>query len=148
MRRMTYSPQYGFGRGRRTVACMSLVSSVGERVETVSPTDSLMDNMRGSFQGSSPFRTGPRANDERRLLNLVEEFVGRRTDFLELSHVPDGEVGPSDIPGVGRELVLCDVVLHGGATDPPPALPLAEHHAPPNAGMRGAVAAIPGPSAL
>src|SRR5215510_16200322 len=52
MRRMTYSPQYGLGRGRRTVACMSLVSSAGEGVERVSPTDSLMDNMAASFQGS------------------------------------------------------------------------------------------------
>src|SRR5262245_18575383 len=51
MRRMTYSPQYGLGRGRRTVACMSLVSSVGERVERVSPTDSLMGNIPASFQG-------------------------------------------------------------------------------------------------
>src|SRR5262245_56229184 len=112
MRRMTYSPQYGLGRGRRTVACMSLVSSAGERVERVSPTDSLMDNVRPSFQGSGPFRTGPRANDERRLLNLVEEFFDRRADFLESSRVLDGEVGVTDVPGVGRDLVLCDKVLH------------------------------------
>src|SRR5215510_1944535 len=52
MRRMTYSPQYGLGRGRRTAAWMSLVSSAGEGVERFSPTDSVMDNMPASFQGS------------------------------------------------------------------------------------------------
>src|SRR5262245_47127362 len=128
MRRMTYSPRYGLGRGRRTVACMSLVSSAGERVERVSPTDSLMDNMTASFRGSGSFRTGPRANGECRLCNLVEELFDRGTDFLESFRVLDGEVGRSDIPGVGRELVLCDVVLHGGATDPRPAFTVAEHH--------------------
>src|SRR5262245_26419315 len=115
---MTYSPQYGLGRGRRTVACMSLVSSTGERVERPPPTDSLMDNMRASFQGvrihSEP---DPGSNDDRRLCNLVEEFVDRRSNFLKPSGVLDGEVGVTDIPGVGRDLVLDNEVLHGGVAD-------------------------------
>src|SRR6516164_10038071 len=121
---------------------MSLVSSAGERVETVSPRDSLKDNMRGSFQGRTP------RNDERRLLNLVEEFVRRRTDFLELSHVPDGEVGSSDIPGAGRDLVLCDVVLHGGATYARPAFTVAEHHVELIGNLRGKVVDIRVPLAV
>src|SRR5215813_4066732 len=88
MRRMTYSPKYGLGRGRRTVACMSLISSAGERAERVSPTDSLMDNMRTSFKGAVPFRTGPRAIDERRLLNLVEELLSGLADALHAADVP------------------------------------------------------------
>src|SRR6516162_5636969 len=86
MRRMTYSPRYGLGRGRRTVACMSLVSSVGERVEGVSSTDSLMDNMPASFQGLW-VRSGP--NDEpHRLPNLVEEFFSGLADALHAGDVP------------------------------------------------------------
>src|SRR5262245_27950752 len=148
MCRMTYSPQYGLGRGRRTVACMSLVSSASERVERVSPTDSVMDNMSASFlRGPVHFGPAPR-NDERRLLNLVEEFFGRRTDFLEPSNVADGEVGPGDIPGVGRELVLCDVVFHGGATDPRPAFTVAEHHVELIGNVRGEVVDIRVPLAV
>src|SRR5262245_2273301 len=129
MRRMTYSPQYGLGRGRRTVACMSLVSSAGERVERVSPADSLRDNMRASFQGGPVhLRTGLYANGERRLGDLVEEFVDRRTDPLQPSRVLDAEIGVADIPGVGRDLVLDDEVLHGGVTDARPAFTVGEHH--------------------
>src|SRR5262252_3549857 len=85
MRRMTYSPQYGLGRGRRTVACMSLVSSVGERVEGVSSTDSLMVNMPASFQfrfkGSGSAPDGSGADDEAHwLTNLVEEFLSGVAD--------------------------------------------------------------------
>src|SRR5262249_21166577 len=80
------------------------------------------------FWGPDPVRTGPRANDERRLGTLVEEFVNRRADFLEPFRVLDGEVGRSDIPGAGGDLVLCDVVLHRGATDTRPAFTVAEHH--------------------
>src|SRR5262245_52001533 len=148
MRRMTYSPQYGLGRGRKTVACMSLVSSAGERVERVSPADSLRDNMRASFQGSGPFRTGPQGKDQNRLRDLVEELVERRTDFLEPFQVPDGEVGLSNIPGAGRDLVLCDVILHGGATDARPPFAVAEHHVELIGNMRGEVVDIRVPLAV
>src|SRR5215468_1053013 len=149
MRRMTYSPQYGLGRGRRAVACMSLISSAVERVERVSPPDLLRDNMRASFQGSGPFgdRTPERTMSER-LLNLVEELVERRADLLELSQVPDGEVGEGDIPGAGGDLVLCDVVLHGGTMDARPAFTVAEHHVELIGNLRGEVVDIRVPLAV
>src|SRR5262249_41233573 len=118
MRRMTYSPKYGLGRGRRTVACMSLVSSAGERVEGVSPADSLMDNMRASFQESGPLRTGLPGNDERRLCNLVEELLSGLADALHAVDVPYRQIRMGDVPAFCRDLVLGDPVFHGGVAKP------------------------------
>src|SRR5215470_15610723 len=111
MRRITYSPQYGLGRGRRMVACMSLVSSAGERVEGVSPADSLMDNMRASFQ-SGPLRTGLPGNDERRLLNLVEELLSGLADALHAVDVPHRQIRMGDVPTFCCDLVVRDPVFH------------------------------------
>src|SRR5215467_8903842 len=122
MRRTTYSPQYGLGRGRKTVACMSLVSSTGERVERVWPTDSLTDNMRASFLGPDPFRTGPRTNDECRLLNLVEEFLGGLADALQAQDMPHGEIRMGDVPANRRDLVFGNPVLYLGAANAWPAI--------------------------
>src|SRR5262245_5080764 len=123
MRRITYSPQYGLGRGRRMVACMSLVSSAAERVEGVSPADSLMDNMRASFQESGPLRTGLRANDERRLLNLVEKLLSGLADALYAVDVPHRQIRMGDVPAFCRDLMLGDPVFHLRAVNPRPAFP-------------------------
>src|SRR5262245_5265542 len=124
MRRMTYSPQYGLGRGRRTVACMSLVSSVGERVERVSPTDSLMDNMPASFPGSGSIPDRTRANDEPpRLSNLVEEFLSGLADALHALDVPHRQIRMGDVPAFCRDLVLGDPVFYLRTVNARPAFP-------------------------
>src|SRR4030095_14352434 len=62
------------------------------------------------------------------LSNLFEEFLDRGADFLELSRVPDGDVGITDLPAGGRDLMLDDEVLHGGVADARPAFTVAEDH--------------------
>src|SRR6185436_4208344 len=129
MRSMTYSPQYGVGRGRRTVACMSLVSRAGERVETVSPTGFSMENMRASLSwGPGPFRTGPPTIAERRLSNLVEEFFSRLADALQPSNVPHRQIRMGDVPVFCRDLVLSDPVFHRRVAKPRKLLEFGEQH--------------------
>src|SRR6516165_10570970 len=122
MRRTTYSPQYGLGRGRRTVACMSLVSSVGERVERVSSTGSLMDNASILSRALGPLRTGSGANDEpHRLSNLVEEFLSGLADALHAVDVPYRQIRMGHVPAFCCDLVLGDPVFHLRAANPRPA---------------------------
>src|SRR5262245_57722141 len=89
-RRSRCVPKYGAGLGLRIVAWISCRSRVGADVDTAPPTDSVTEDM------GDPFRLG----------NLVEEFVNRRADALELSRLRRGQVWTVDVPGVGRDLVL------------------------------------------
>src|SRR5262245_42394033 len=112
IRRSTCVPKYGAGLGRSTVACISCNSSVGARVERFSPVASVVDNMVASFSWVRPNSARTPTNDSSlQLGDLVEELIDRRTDFLEPFRLCDGEVGRSDIPGVGRDLGTCDEVL-------------------------------------
>src|SRR5262249_30509690 len=102
---------------------MSLVSSVGERGERVSPTDSSMDNMRASFLGSGSIADrNPRPNDEPpRLSNLVEEFLSGFADALYVVDVPYRQIRMGDVPSFCRDLVLDNPVFHLWAANPRPA---------------------------
>src|SRR5215469_10963746 len=102
---------------------MSLVSSAGERVERVWPTDSLTDNMSASFLGSGSIPTGPRTNDERRLANLVEEFLNGLADALHAGDVPYRQIRMGDVPTFCRDLMVSDPVFHLGTVNSWPAFP-------------------------
>src|SRR5215469_285507 len=102
---------------------MSLVSSAGERVERVWPTDSLTDNMSASFLGSGSIPTGPRTNDERRLANLVEEFLNGLADALHAGDVPYRQIRMGDVPTFCRDLMVSDPVFHLGTVNSRPAFP-------------------------
>ena len=69
-------PTYRLGRGRRTVTCMSLVSSIGERAEGILSTDSLMGAMTASFQGLW-VRSGP--DPERTMSRIGYPILSRNS---------------------------------------------------------------------
>src|SRR5215831_12562510 len=102
---------------------MSLSSSAGERVERVWPTDSLTDNMRASFLGSGSIPDRTRTSDERRLSNLVEEFLNGLADALHTGDVPYRQIRMGDVPTFGRDLMLSDPVFHLGTANSRPAFP-------------------------
>src|SRR5262249_39781940 len=107
-RKSTCAPKYGAGLTRRTVAWISCRSSVGACAESFLSTDVMTDDIGASSPGSGPIPARTAIDFTRRLLNLVEKFLDGRTDFLEPSRLGDGEVRRSDIPAIGRNLVVCD----------------------------------------
>src|SRR5262245_13371096 len=76
-----------------------------------------MDNMSASFQGPVHSDRTPR-NDERRLCNLVEEFLGGLADALDVVDVPYRQIRMGDVPAFCRDLVLSDPVFHRGVAKP------------------------------
>src|SRR5258708_16511089 len=65
----------------------------------------------------------PRANDERWLSNLVEEFFSGLANALHAVDVPYRQIGMGDVPALCRDLMIGDKVFHLRVVDARPAFP-------------------------
>src|SRR5262245_20358556 len=123
MRRRTCVPKYGAGLGLSTVAWISCKSSVGADVETLTPTDSVTEDMGDPLQGVRVACTRIRTNESPlQLGNLVEQFIDGRADTLEFPRLRHSKIRIGDVPAFGCDLVLRDPVRDRGVVNPGPTL--------------------------
>src|SRR5262249_8571391 len=96
---------------------------VSPSLGTMKSTQSALTNMPRCTGVRSTCGPNPRANDERRLCDLVEKLVDRLTDALQPQDVPHGEIRIGDVPADCRDLMFYNPVLHRRAANPWPTFP-------------------------
>src|SRR5882672_11671985 len=83
--------------------------------------------MPASSIDPSPFRPGPRTNDQPLLLNLVEEFVSCLADALQTVNLSQSQLRIGHEPAFCRDLVLNEIILSSGVANSRPAFPSRVH---------------------